>query len=86
MIYSFLFFQAFFGVFDGHGGREAVDFVTEKLGKNILAVLPELEETENQLELAIRAGYRTTDSQLLGQVWCTMQKIKPILSKLFGYE
>ncbi|XP_010910560.2 probable protein phosphatase 2C 74 isoform X1 [Elaeis guineensis] len=59
--------QAFFGVFDGHGGREAVDFVTEKLGKNILAVLPELEETENQLELAIRAGYRTTDSQLLGQ-------------------
>ncbi|EHA8589160.1 putative protein phosphatase 2C 74 [Cocos nucifera] len=60
-------YGAFFGVFDGHGGREAVDFVTENLGKNILAVLPELEEKENQLELAIRAGYLTTDSQLLSQ-------------------
>ncbi|XP_008806972.2 probable protein phosphatase 2C 74 [Phoenix dactylifera] len=59
--------QAFFGVFDGHGGRAAVDFVTEKLGNNILAALSQLKEKENQLELAIRAGYLTTDSQLLSQ-------------------
>uniref|UniRef100_A0A0E0DG94 protein-serine/threonine phosphatase n=1 Tax=Oryza meridionalis TaxID=40149 RepID=A0A0E0DG94_9ORYZ len=28
---------AFYGVYDGHGGRAAVDFVADKLGKNVVA-------------------------------------------------
>ncbi|KAF8726392.1 hypothetical protein HU200_019856 [Digitaria exilis] len=31
--------QAFYGVYDGHGGRAAVDFVADKLGKNVVAAL-----------------------------------------------
>ncbi|XP_008775736.2 probable protein phosphatase 2C 74 [Phoenix dactylifera] len=59
--------QAFFGVFDGHGGRAAVDFVSKKLGKNIIAALDELDKEENQLELAIRSGYLATDKEFLSQ-------------------
>lgn len=62
-------FQAFFGVFDGHGGRAAVDFVSNKLGKNIITAVAELDKEENQLELAIRTGYLTTDKEFLKQVW-----------------
>ena len=29
--------KAFYGVYDGHGGRAAVDFVADKLGKNVVA-------------------------------------------------
>lgn len=31
--------MAFYGVYDGHGGRAAVDFVADKLGKNVVAAL-----------------------------------------------
>ena len=31
--------QAFYGVYDGHGGRAAVDLVADKLGKNVVAAL-----------------------------------------------
>ncbi|XP_062202639.1 probable protein phosphatase 2C 77 [Phragmites australis] len=30
---------AFYGVYDGHGGRAAVDLVADKLGKNVIAAL-----------------------------------------------
>ncbi|KAH7685174.1 protein phosphatase 1L protein [Dioscorea alata] len=59
--------QAFFGVFDGHGGRAAVDFVKEKLGKNILASIEDSEKNENQLEIAVRKGYMITDEEFLSQ-------------------
>ncbi|XP_058090056.1 probable protein phosphatase 2C 74 [Magnolia sinica] len=59
--------QAYFGVFDGHGGRAAVDYVTEKLGKNIIAALGETERGDSQLEEAIRAGYLTTDKNFLSK-------------------
>ncbi|CAL9120020.1 unnamed protein product [Musa textilis] len=59
--------QAFFGVFDGHGGRAAVDFVSEKLGKNIVAALAEPEKEKNQAEMAIKTGYLTTDRDFLSQ-------------------
>ncbi|KAJ0959781.1 hypothetical protein J5N97_000529 [Dioscorea zingiberensis] len=59
--------QAFFGVYDGHGGRAAVDFVSEKLGKNIVATLEGLENNEDQLEMAVREGYMITDREFLGQ-------------------
>ncbi|KAH7670761.1 protein phosphatase 1L protein [Dioscorea alata] len=61
--------QAFFGVFDGHGGRAAVDFVSEKLGQNIVtslsALLEKEEEEQDSLELAIKEGYLTTDREFL---------------------
>lgn len=59
--------QAFFGVFDGHGGCAAVDYVAEKLGKNIITAIEESEKSENQLEQAIEEGYLTTDKEFLSQ-------------------
>ncbi|CAL9184311.1 unnamed protein product [Musa hybrid cultivar] len=59
--------QAFFGVFDGHGGRAAVDFVSEKLGKNIISSLAGQDKQEIQPEVAIKAGYLTTDKEFISQ-------------------
>ncbi|XP_074573781.1 putative protein phosphatase 2C 74 [Curcuma longa] len=65
--------QAFFGVFDGHGGRAAVDFVSEKLGKKIVTALDEVEEdggegeANGRVEMAIKVGYSTTDREFLSQ-------------------
>ncbi|XP_010275017.1 PREDICTED: probable protein phosphatase 2C 74 [Nelumbo nucifera] len=59
--------QAFFGVFDGHGGRAAVDYVAENLGKNIVKALEQIERTEDLLERAIREGYLTTDKEFIGK-------------------
>ncbi|RLM69456.1 hypothetical protein C2845_PM17G05280 [Panicum miliaceum] len=70
---------AFYGVFDGHGGRAAVDFVSERLGKNVVAtVLAAGEESRDEasssateeddaVSAAIRAAYLATDSELLAQ-------------------
>ncbi|WOL02389.1 putative protein phosphatase 2C 74 [Canna indica] len=59
--------QALFGVFDGHGGRAAVDFVCEKLGKNIISALTDLEGEEDQIDLAVKAGYLTTDKEFISK-------------------
>ncbi|CAN6362661.1 unnamed protein product [Urochloa humidicola] len=65
---------AFYGVFDGHGGRAAVDFVSQRLGENVIsAVLAAGTEKRNDAEqhdavsAAIRAAYLATDSELLSQ-------------------
>ncbi|KAK1646358.1 hypothetical protein QYE76_064163 [Lolium multiflorum] len=68
---------AFYGVYDGHGGRAAVDLVSERLGKNVVAaVLATTEPKEaaaaasssvDATAAAIRAAYLTTDSEFLGQ-------------------
>lgn len=64
--------QAFYGVYDGHGGRAAVDFVADKLGKNVVAALAREEDDEKDdvdaVVAAIRAAYLTTDSEFLSQV------------------
>ncbi|KAH9330019.1 hypothetical protein KI387_002127 [Taxus chinensis] len=49
---------AFFGVFDGHGGRMAADFAAERLGQYIV---DELGQGEGDLEKAVRTAYLTTD-------------------------
>jgi hypothetical protein len=71
--------QAFYGVFDGHGGRAAVDFVSQRLGQNVVsAVLAAGAERRDEASLvvvedddavsaAIRAAYLATDSELLAQ-------------------
>ncbi|CAN6357910.1 unnamed protein product [Urochloa humidicola] len=73
---------AFYGVYDGHGGRAAVDFVADKLGKNVVAALaaattasrrqqsapsPQSDDDEDEVVAAIRAAYLTTDSEFLSQ-------------------
>ena len=75
----FNFPQAFYGVFDGHGGRAAVDFVSERLARNVVsAVLAAGTETqgepwsssaaeEDAVSAAIRAAYLATDNELLAQ-------------------
>lgn len=66
--------QAFYGVYDGHGGRAAVDLIYDKLGKNIVGALDAAARQEGGVELeldvmaAIRAGYLTTDREFLSQV------------------
>jgi len=66
--------QAFYGVFDGHGGRAAVDFVSERLSKNVvsavLAAAATMEtrgeaSSEDAVSAAIKAAYLATDSELL---------------------
>lgn len=60
--------QAFFGVFDGHGGRAAVDYVSQKLGENIVRTLAELGGgKEDDIENAIKIGYVTTDKEFLSK-------------------
>ncbi|CAM0874924.1 unnamed protein product [Alopecurus aequalis] len=68
---------AFYGVYDGHGGRAAVDFVSERLGKNVVAAVLATTEAVQQAAAepsssvdataAIRAAYLATDSEFLGQ-------------------
>ncbi|KAI3972689.1 hypothetical protein MKX01_019347 [Papaver californicum] len=61
--------QAFFGVFDGHGGRAAMEYVVENLGKNIVAALGEVVQNgeDGQLENVIKQGYSLTDKDFLRQ-------------------
>ncbi|XP_019152058.1 PREDICTED: probable protein phosphatase 2C 74 [Ipomoea nil] len=65
--------QAFFVVIDGHGGRNAVDYVAENLGKNIVNSLEAGNKVSlssssgNHIEDALRQGYSETDKQFLVQ-------------------
>ncbi|XP_048573265.1 probable protein phosphatase 2C 74 [Triticum urartu] len=69
---------AFYGVYDGHGGRAAVDFVSDHLGKNVVAAVLATKTEEAQgtepsswstdaVTAAIRAAYLATDSELVKQ-------------------
>ncbi|OIS98185.1 putative protein phosphatase 2c 25 [Nicotiana attenuata] len=55
--------EAFFGVFDGHGGVKAADFAAKNIGKNIISEVA-LRSEEGQKE-AEREGYLTTDANFL---------------------
>ncbi|XP_052180278.1 probable protein phosphatase 2C 25 [Diospyros lotus] len=55
--------QAFFGIFDGHGGAKAAEFAAEKLDKNILHEVERRDEKE--IEEAVKHGYLKTDSEFL---------------------
>jgi len=63
-------------VFDGHGGRAAVDFVSERLSKNVVSAVVgaagtetrrEASSEEDAVSAAIKAAYLATDSELLTQ-------------------
>ncbi|GAU27687.1 hypothetical protein TSUD_126330 [Trifolium subterraneum] len=55
--------QAFFGVFDGHGGTKASEFAAHNLEKNVLEVIKS--DYESDIEEAVRNGYLKTDSDFL---------------------
>ncbi|XP_057953663.1 probable protein phosphatase 2C 25 [Malania oleifera] len=55
--------QAFFGIFDGHGGAKAAEFAAENMDKNILDEVGARDDEE--IEEAVKKGYLNTDSQFL---------------------
>lgn len=54
--------QAFFGMFDGHGGAGAAEFASTNLEKNITN---QVSKRENEIEEAVKEGYLATDSEFL---------------------
>ncbi|KAF8390513.1 hypothetical protein HHK36_025040 [Tetracentron sinense] len=58
--------KGFFGVYDGHGGRKAAEFVAENLHGNILEMLENCKGDMSR-EDAIKAGYLKTDQEFLKQ-------------------
>ncbi|GMP82628.1 hypothetical protein CsSME_00036847 [Camellia sinensis var. sinensis] len=58
--------KGFFGVYDGHGGRKAADFVAENLHENIFKMLENCTGNAAKEE-AVKAGYLKTDQEFLKQ-------------------
>ncbi|XAR48115.1 Phosphoprotein phosphatase [Bertholletia excelsa] len=58
--------KGFFGVYDGHGGRKAVEFVADNLHANIFQMLENCEDNSGREE-AVKAGYLKTDEDFLKQ-------------------
>ncbi|KAK7305422.1 hypothetical protein VNO77_43328 [Canavalia gladiata] len=55
--------QAFFGIFDGHGGTKASEFAAHNLEKNVLGEV--IRRDESEIEEAVKHGYLNTDSDFL---------------------
>lgn len=55
--------QAFFGVFDGHGGAKAAEFAADNLEKNILDEV--MRRDDDEIEEAVKHGYLNTDFDFL---------------------
>lgn len=55
--------QAFFGVFDGHGGPKAAEFAAKNLEKNIVNQLTK--GSEEEIVVAVKEGYLATDADFL---------------------
>ncbi|GAB2280527.1 hypothetical protein Dimus_015153 [Dionaea muscipula] len=58
--------KGFFGVYDGHGGRWAADYVAENLYTNIMTTLEDRSGNASKDE-AVRAAYLKTDEEFLKQ-------------------
>ncbi|KAK3443216.1 hypothetical protein EUGRSUZ_B03277 [Eucalyptus grandis] len=58
--------KGFFGVYDGHGGRKAADYVAEHLHENILEKMGNADASSDK-EAAIKAGYLKTDREFMTQ-------------------
>ncbi|KAL9270675.1 putative protein phosphatase 2C 14 [Drosera capensis] len=58
--------KGFYGVYDGHGGRLAVDFVAENLHRNVMMMVENCCGDEDKIE-AVKAGYLKTDEEFLKQ-------------------
>jgi len=53
--------QGYFGVYDGHGGRGAVEFVRDHLHENFLK---ELEKSPDEVIESMKRAYKITDDQI----------------------
>ncbi|KAJ4764204.1 Protein phosphatase 2C family protein [Rhynchospora pubera] len=60
---------AFFGVFDGHSGKQAAEFASEKMGELISEQIRKQDEETStaEIEEAIKIGYMRTDEQFLSE-------------------
>ncbi|KAJ0038460.1 hypothetical protein Pint_22863 [Pistacia integerrima] len=58
--------KSFFGVYDGHGGKKAAEFVAENLHKNIFEMMKDC-TGEKEKDEAVKAGYLKTDDEFLKQ-------------------
>ncbi|EOA33967.1 hypothetical protein CARUB_v10021462mg [Capsella rubella] len=58
--------KGFFGVYDGHGGGKAAEFVAENLHKNVLEMMKNCKDKEEKVE-AFKAAYLRTDRDFLEQ-------------------
>ncbi|KAK1403254.1 Protein-serine/threonine phosphatase [Heracleum sosnowskyi] len=58
--------KGFFGVYDGHGGNKAAQFVAENLHGNIKEMLEKFSENGDKEE-AVKQGYLKTDQDFLKQ-------------------
>ncbi|RZC78048.1 hypothetical protein C5167_002246 [Papaver somniferum] len=56
--------QAFFGVYDGHGGAKAAEFASKHMENNIMNELSS-RGADEQIEEAVKSGYLLTDSEFL---------------------
>ena len=65
LCYNSCIVQAFFGVFDGHGGVKAAEFAAQNLNKNIMAEI--VRKDKDGIEEAVKQGYLKTDSEFLEQ-------------------
>ncbi|KAJ7556044.1 hypothetical protein O6H91_05G066200 [Diphasiastrum complanatum] len=65
--------QAFFGVFDGHGGCHAAQFASTNLAENIKNEIhaSSSQHKEAHLQMAVRAGYLSTDTAFLEKRACS---------------
>ncbi|MCO5550982.1 hypothetical protein L7F22_004477 [Adiantum nelumboides] len=59
--------QAFFGVFDGHGGKHAAEFVAANLGQHVSTALQNQKYGNTCLEAAMLTAYVHTDAEFLSQ-------------------
>ncbi|GFY82117.1 protein phosphatase 2C family protein [Actinidia rufa] len=55
--------QAFFGIFDGHGGAKAAEFAANNIDRNIMKEVAR--RCEEDIEEAVKDGYLTTDTEFL---------------------
>ncbi|XP_030451255.1 probable protein phosphatase 2C 30 [Syzygium oleosum] len=55
--------QAFFGVFDGHGGAKAAEFAAKNMDKNILQHMAG--KSDSSIEEAVRDAYLKTDADFM---------------------
>ncbi|KAI5059983.1 hypothetical protein GOP47_0024403 [Adiantum capillus-veneris] len=59
--------QAFFGVFDGHGGKHAAEFAAANLSRHVSAALQHQKDAKTCTEDALLNAYRNTDAEFLNQ-------------------
>ncbi|XP_020578858.1 probable protein phosphatase 2C 25 [Phalaenopsis equestris] len=58
--------MAFFGIFDGHGGSKAAEYVSRRIGERILEeVTMRGGEADMEVEEAVKNGYLKTDAEFL---------------------